>query len=159
MNKTKLLTSLVFALLLLNLGILIFMFLNGQKTERGNKREHNPKEFIIHKLKFDLNQIVDYDKIITVHHETILKLDDSLKIYKNKLYSQLKTTENKPITDSLILKIIQFQTQIEHTHYNHFLDIKKICKPDQMEDYNQLTDELSKMFSNKPPKKERERED
>ncbi|MEC4003482.1 hypothetical protein OX283_002330 [Flavobacterium sp. SUN052] len=153
MNKTKLLTFSVIALLLLNFGILAFLFLSGP-----NGRKHTPREVVIHKLHFDTNQIADYDKLITVHKEKIKSLNDSIKNCKNELYSQLKTTENKSVTDGLFLKIAQFQSQIEQTHFNHFLDIKKLCKPNQFKDYNELTTKLSEMFQSKQHRQRPERE-
>ena len=153
MSKTKLLTFSVIALLLLNFGILAFLFLSGP-----NKRNHEPREVIIHELHFDKNQIVDYDKLISVHKEKIKNLNDSIKNCKNELYSKLKTAQNKSVNDSLFIKIAHFQAQIEQTHYNHFLDIKKLCKPNQLEDYNELTTKLSEMFQGKQQKQRPERE-
>lgn len=150
MNKIKLLTFSVVALLLLNFGILGFLFLSGP-----NQRKHEPREVVIHELHFDGNQIANYDKLIAVHKMTIQNLNDSIRNCKNELYSQLKSSQNKAITESLFMKIAHFQAQIEQTHYNHFLDIKKLCKTDQLEDYNQLTTKLSEMFQGKQQKHER----
>lgn len=150
MNKIKLLTFSVVALLLLNFGILGFLFLSGP-----NQRKHEPREVVIHELHFDATQIANYDKLISVHKDQIKNLNDAIRNCKNVLYSQLKTPQNKTITDSLFMKIAHFQAQIEQTHYNHFLDIKKLCKTDQLEDYNQLTTKLSEMFQSKQQKHER----
>jgi len=51
--------------------------------------------------------------------------------------------------DSLYLKLANYQKQIETTHFNHFLEIKKICNKEQLSDYKYLTEELSKIFSNR----------
>lgn len=153
MNKIKLLTFLVGALLLLNFGILTFLFLSGP-----NGRKHEPREIVIHELHFDKAQISDYDKLISVHKEKIKNLNDAIKKCKNELYSKLKTAQNKSVTDSLLLKIEQFQSKIERIHYSHFLDIKKLCKPNQLEDYNELTTKLSEMFQSKQQKQRPESE-
>ena len=49
--------------------------------------------------------------------------------------------------DRLFLKLADLQKQIETTHFNHFIDIKKLCKKEQLSDYENLTEELSKLFS------------
>ena len=154
MNKQKLLTFLVITLLLINIGLLAFLFLSGPKKNGPIGRNAEPKHIIIDKLHFDETQITEYNKIIKTHIESVNAIDDSIKTYKNKLYNELKNPENKSVSDSLFTKIAGFQAEVEKTHYNHFLDIKKICKPDQLEDYNELTDELAKIFSNKPPRPE-----
>jgi len=149
MEKTKLLTITVIGLLLLNFGTLGFIFLKGPK---GNRPPHGdrpePKEIIIEKLHFDAEQQKDYDKLIKWHRGEITKLDGNIRKAKNELYSQLNQAEtNAKIKDSLIVVINSNQKQIEETHFKHFEDIKKLCHKDQMEDFNSLTEELSKIFS------------
>jgi protein CpxP len=152
MEKTKLLTIAVIGLLLLNLATLGFLFLNGPKGNRpphGGKPE--PKEIIIEKLHFDANQQKDYENLIQWHRSEITKLDDNIRQAKNELYSQLNQSEvNAKAKDSLITVINSNQKQIEETHFKHFEDIKKLCHKDQMEDFNELTEELSRIFAPKP---------
>jgi protein CpxP len=58
----------------------------------------------------------------------------------------------------LFLQIASNQTGIERLHYNHFIDIKKLCIPEQLEDYNALTIELAQIFGPKLPPKDNNRE-
>ena len=152
MEKTKLLTITVIGLLLLNLGTLGFLFLNGPK---GNRPPHEgrpqPKEIIIEKLHFDANQQREYDKLIQWHQEKIRKLDQNIRETKNELYFQLSQPEVVIKTkDSLITLLNFYQNQVEETHFKHFEDIKKLCHKNQMEDFNDLTEELSRIFGSKP---------
>ena len=152
MEKTKLLTITVIGLLLLNLGTLGFLFLNGPKrnhTPREGRQE--PKTIIIEKLHFDAAQQKDYDKLIKWHHGEIKRLDGNIREAKNELYSQLnQATVNTKSKDSLISVINSCQKQVEETHFKHFEDIKKLCHQDQMEDFSELTEELSRIFAPKP---------
>ena len=55
--------------------------------------------------------------------------------------------------------LADLQKQVESVHYAHFMDIKKICRPDQLSDFDKLTKELSRLFSrnarnNPPPPKD-----
>lgn len=148
MNKTKLLSVAVIALLVLNFGILGFLFLSKKHELNGRKM---PREIIIEKLYFDENQIVEYEKIIEEHQKAIRNLDDSIRKTKNELYQLLNEEKiNSAQKDSLYLKLANYQKQIETTHFNHFLEIKKLCKKEQLADYKNLTEELSKIFSHKP---------
>lgn len=152
MEKTRLLTIAVIGLLLLNLGTLGFLFLNDPK---GNRPPHGgrpePKEIIIEKLHFDAQQQKDYAKLIQWHRSEITKLDDNIRQAKNELYSQLNQSEvNVKIKDSLITVVNSYQKRVEETHFKHFEDIKKLCHQDQMENFNELTEELSRIFAPKP---------
>jgi hypothetical protein len=151
MNKAKLLSIAVIALLLLNFGILNFIFLS--KGNRPSDRKM-PREIVIEKLHFDKNQIVAYEKIIEIHQKTIRDLDSSIRETKNELYQLLNSDKiDSEEKDSLLLELASYQKQIETTHFNHFLDIKKICKKEQLSDYNDLTEELGKIFApNRKPK-------
>ena len=154
MNKTKLLSFAVIALLLLNFGILVFLFLSKDKDgPRGRKM---PREIVIEKLHFNDNQIIEYDKKIKIHRETITTLDDSIKVVKNELYQLLNfETVDLVKKDSLYSKLANYQKQVETTHFNHFLEIKAICKKEQLADYKTLTEELSKIFTyGRKPKNE-----
>jgi len=146
MNKTKVLGFAVIALLVLNFGILSFLFFS--KNEDGPRGRKMPREIIIEKLHFDENQIVEYDKTIKIHQENIRNLDDSIKSAKNELYQLLNSdTIDSVKKESLYLKLADLQKQIETTHFNHFIEIKNLCKKEQLSDYENLTEELIKLFS------------
>ena len=103
---------------------------------------------IIEKLHFDTNQQIEYGKLIQWHHGEITRLDDNIREAKNELYVQLNQNEtNVKRKDSLIAVINSNQKQIETTHFKHFEDIKKLCRPNQMDAFNKLTEELSQIFS------------
>ncbi|WP_162128227.1 periplasmic heavy metal sensor [Flavobacterium phycosphaerae] len=155
MEKTKLLTIAVIGLLLLNLATLGFLFLNGPKGHRppmdGMHGRQKPREIIIEKLHFDIAQQKEYDRIIQWHQGEIRKLDQNIRQTKNELYSQLMQPEvNAKTKDSLIAVLNSYQKQIEQTHFKHFEDIKKLCHPNQREDFNDLTEELARIFAPKP---------
>lgn len=158
MEKTKLLTITVIGLLVLNLATLGFLFISGQK---GHKPLHDrpegtqtPREIIINRLHFDVNQQKDYDKIIQWHKGEIKRLDYEVREAKIGLYSQLKESQlDLKVKDSLIAVINTNQKQIETTHFKHFEEIKKLCHQNQLEDFNELTEDLSRIFGpNKPPR-------
>ena len=157
MEKTKLLTITVIGLLLLNFGTLGFLFFSGPKDHKGpHDGRQKPKEIIIKKLHFDAAQQKEYAKLIEWHRGEITKLDRNIREAKNELYSQLLQPEtNIKTKDSLILLINSNQKQIEETHFKHFEDIKKLCHKDQMEDFNELTDELGRIFTSNKPRRPR----
>lgn len=158
MEKTKLLTITVIGLLLLNLSTLAFLVVSDPG---GHKRPNdtpegkpNPGEIIIERLHFDVNQQKEYDKIIQSHKGEIKILDGNIRSAKNELYTHLKQPQaDVKIKDSLIAVINANQKQIEETHFKHFTAIKKLCHQDQLQDFNELTEDLSRIFApNRPPR-------
>jgi len=152
MERTKLLTITIIGLLLINLATLGFVFLNGPKPG-GMPHEGRPlpKDIIIDKLHFDANQQKEYEKLIRWHRGKIDQLDDSIRQTKNTLYSGLTESDtNTKTKDSLIALLNTYQKQVEETHFKHFEDIKKLCKPEQQEDFKALTTELSRIFAPRP---------
>jgi protein CpxP len=151
MEKTKLLTISVIGLLIINFGTLGFLLLsrNGNRPPHGGRPE--PKEVIIDKLHFDKEQQKEYAKLIQWHRGEITKLDGNIRRAKNELYSQLNLAEVDVVkNDSLIDAILYNQREIEEVHFKHFQDIKKLCNKDQIDDFNALTEELSRIFAPKP---------
>lgn len=158
MEKTKLLTLSVIGLLLLNLGTLGFLFLNGNREHRGPHGEGlRPKDIIIEKLHFDAAQQQEYEKLIQWHQGEIRRIDDNIRQAKNELYTQLSQPEtNLTIKDSLVSLLANYQKQIEETHFKHFHDIKKLCHQNQLADFKIVTGELGRMFAPKPHRPEHE---
>ena len=158
MEKTKLLTITVIGLLLLNFATLGFLFISGTKGHKPPhdipEGRHEPKEIIIERLHFDANQQKEYGQLIEWHRGEIRQLEDSIRVSKNELYMLF----NNDIVDekakvTLINEIALFQKQIEATHFKHFEDIKKLCKPEQQVYFNELTEEFGRLFyRNKPPR-------
>jgi periplasmic protein CpxP/Spy len=152
MTKIKLLSIAVVGLLLINFGILAFLFLQKPSSSERGPKHHRPREIIIRKLKFDDEQVNKYDDLIHQHRSAIRILDDSVRDLKTTLYSTLidKSTSH----DSIIQAIAEVQKRIETVHYVHFTQIKSICKPEQIDYFKDLTRELSRLFApgkNFPP--------
>lgn len=151
MEKSKLLALCVIALILLNLGLLAFMF------NRPGRHHQRNREIIIERLHLDQNQIQQYDELIVWHQREIRKIEDNMRQTKNKLYLQLPDTPNENTKDSLINAIADDQKKIERTHFKHFADIRKLCRKEQLPAFDALTQELAQLFSRPqgPPPHER----
>jgi periplasmic protein CpxP/Spy len=152
MNKSKLLIISVVTLAALNIALILVLTLGHSPRPPHNMG--GPKQIVIEKLHFDANQIEAYEELISVHRETIRSKEEEMRVAKESLYHSL-SSNNQDKRDELIAKINIIQKNFEEIHYNHFLDIKKLCKPDQIKDYNELTNELARIFSPQkmPPKR------
>ncbi len=139
MNKNTFYRILIAVLLLTNLSLIGFIFLR--------KPQHpSPKHFIIQKLSFDKEQIENYEKLIKTHQDGILQLELRMKALKNELYALLSKKEASPPNDSIISELGKTQIEIEELNYQHFSEIKKLCRKEQIQAFETLTGELVKLF-------------
>lgn len=140
----------VISLILSNALLLFLLF--GKPRKDGRFGEDRPKNMVIEKLRFDKNQITEYEKLIQKHRRQIREKDNEILKLKNELYSDLKNSQQNPAkNDSIIAKIADVQKQVEYIHFQHFLEIKKLCRPEQKADFDQLAGEISAIFSMRPP--------
>ena len=149
MNKNKLIRIITVVLLLTNIALVSFIFLQKPKHP---KRE-GPRNIIIERLHFDRNQILKYDQFITQHRAKIKQKEKEMIALKNKLYLQLLEENNSSTIDSLQNRIGSVQIEIENIHYRHFDDIHRLCNDDQEKYYAELVKEIAQLFSmhRKPP--------
>lgn len=151
MDKIKLLTISVATLLILNLGIVAFLIINKPGGMGRDNRRANPEEYIVNQLHFNAQQQQEFKALIRIHRNKIDAIDDKIRENKNVLYRQLiQPNCDSKTNDSLILVLTACQKEIETTHFKHFQDIKKLCKKNQLNDFNELTISLSKFFYKSP---------
>jgi hypothetical protein len=150
MNKLKFFQSAFIVMLLINAALAVIIFLRIF----DEKKPPDPKHYIIEKLHFSDKQIVEYERLIKNHQNKIKRLDKALRKNKTELYLVLKA-DNYDKKDSLISNIVSLQTDIEKVHFNHFLEIKKLCNKEQIPYFKELTHDLAKLFAPHPKKKKK----
>ena len=141
-------------LLLINLGMVTFLFLQKQPhqpTLRPPLEDRGPGKLIIERLHFDNIQVAKYEQLISQHQSAIKLLNYKIRTVRNDLYVSLSEESFKG-RDSLIALLTQLHKQVENTHYDHFAAIRKICKSNQLTDFDNLTQDLARFFS--PQRKE-----
>ena len=144
----------VAGLLLINLSLVAFLALRKPMPPPGGSPDREgPKKLIIDKLDFTAEQTAQYEQLIKQHQTEIRQLNDEISRTKNRLYRTLAGDNQSP-KDSLINRLGALQRQVETTHYNHFLALKKLCTPSQQGNFNDLTRELSTYFAQpaQPPR-------
>ena len=152
MKKVKTLQILVVVLILLNLSFLVFHFFIA--------RPHHPdpngiKERIKKELHFNQEQAKDYEKLVKIHQQAMRKLEKEKAKTKYELYLMLE--DKSQVSDKqkeLLAYLGNLQIEIERTHYNHFEDIYKLCKPEQEHYFKKLQKKIAELFDMQgPPRK------
>lgn len=143
MNKIKIFKISTIVLLILNIGFMVFPLIIGPP------HKNSIENIIIKELKLDKEQVKDYKNLITNHVDEITELEHDILLNKELLYIEL-VEPNPEYKDSILSVIGTKYIEIEKTHFNHFVAIKKLCKTkEQTEAFNSLAKELKDVFSNK----------
>jgi periplasmic protein CpxP/Spy len=153
MSKVRLLSLALGLMLLINLTLIFLMFFGRPEGPprgplAGGRGE--PRHVIIRRLHFDERQITTYEELIRKHRIALRELEGEIRKTKTALYKTL-SDEHQIGRDSLENHLGVLQRNMEGIHYNHFAEIRTICRPDQVLDFNALSRELAGFFD--PAKK------
>jgi protein CpxP len=151
MSKVKILTIASVCLLLINFVLIGFILL---APHHYNERI-GPKNLIINKLELDDRQIQQYEKIIMDHRNDVNATHQTISLLKKELYQTLKQDGDSSKKELLFQNISATQKKMEKVHWNHFIELKALCKDNQLKDFDELANELAVLFTpyKKPHKK------
>jgi hypothetical protein len=144
MNKIKFLSIVIMGLLASNLLLIGAFLLHSDEGKRGG-----PKKQIIEKLHFDEAQIQQYEKLITWHEYHSKNTHFQIIDLKKQLYTTLTNDKDNLKKETLLIKIAALEIELERINYQHFKDIKKICRKDQQKYYKHFSQELTNLFNGK----------
>jgi periplasmic protein CpxP/Spy len=122
--KNNGLKYLVAIALLINAATLIFFWYNRppQEGRRGSK----PGRVLLEELKMDEQQVAQFIPLRDQHHKSHDSLLQIIATQRQLLYSQKQAAN-----DTILHKIGLLQEEIERVTYSHFIDVRKICTPEQ----------------------------
>jgi hypothetical protein len=151
MNKIKVLTFSVIALVILNLGMILFFMVIKPREFKNQK--NGSRLFIVEKLHFDEPQKKQFRVLIEQHITKIKLYESTILSTKEVLYLQLSQAKiDLKAKDSLIAVLGNMQKKVETARFEHFKAIKSICNtPQQKEDFNNLTIELAQKIGEPNP--------
>jgi hypothetical protein len=147
MEKTKLLTITVFGLLLLNLGLLLFLWRNGNQhrpPQEGRGAQEKALNYLMDELKFDAAQRTACGVFIQTHRYHMDSLQNINRQNRDRLYENLKTGDS-----TAALSIGAVQSQVELEAFNYFRRIRALCRDDQKAAFDHVIYDAMRMM--KPP--------
>lgn len=148
MNKSLFYQIVIIALLLLN-TFLMFKIYSGESKCDGRYEREDPRQKIIKKLNFNDAQKQQFQDLIEIHHSKVSEKDKEIMALKKKILESL-SHDSVINFDNEYQRIGELRAEIESIHFNHFLDIKSICRADQLEAFNNMTSKLMHHFGKKP---------
>jgi len=142
MSKVKFLTILSIALAVINL-VLIGFFLS--RPHHG-KYKDVPKEYIVKQLNLDKKQVLQYDILIEEHQGKRNVLNEKIMMFQNELYPVVLKEGNVAKKDEILIQLNSIHQELETLHLDHFEQLKKICRADQINQFQALVDKLTDLF-------------
>ena len=154
MSKTRLLSMALVGLLLLNIGIIsVVMLRQDDSLTRRVEDQREPKWIVIERLHFDAKQQEAYQALIDVHKVKHHQLNDECRALKQNLYTLLrKQPVDTVLADSLIAQVALKQQRLEQLNFRHFQDVRAICRPEQIADFDLLVTDLVDIFAHRGPR-------
>ncbi|MBL0912556.1 MAG: periplasmic heavy metal sensor [Bacteroidia bacterium] len=146
MNKYTFYTIIIAGLLISN--VLLVIFALDPSRPRGFDPDR-PRNIIIGRLDLDEEQVRRYDILIQAHRTDIAAKDREIMHCKSELYAYLTQEKGPAPLDSLSGKIGQLQQEVEKIHYAHFLQIRALCRPEQLSAFDALSRDIAGIFN--PP--------
>lgn len=147
--KLKTLYRLIFGVLIVCNGILLFLWIKAPKPPSME----GPKQEIIARLKLDDKQISQYEALIHEHRKSIRSCNERMQKAKQKHFKGLKES-NPQLNQAYLNEMMEIEKEINSIHFEHFLALKLLLRQDQLPAFNVLMDDIAKLLAPKgPPRK------
>ena len=123
MKKNVLLLVLLVFLIVMN-GVLLFLV-----VKKPNRKPGPPRDFIVERLDFNEEQLVEFAEIDETHHQKMRAIDDESRRLKGILFTTRE--ENRVNIDSIgdLIGTLAKERELEVHHY--FKRIEQLCDDKQ----------------------------
>ncbi len=146
MNKTKFLIAAVILLAILNAATLFFLFAKHGGRKPPVRNGGRPfSEFISKQLNFDSAQVTQLQLLRDKHKTELDTLRNEDKMLHDSLSAFVKRGDvDSAKIDSFVARIAYNKKQFELAFFYHFSQIRSLCKPEQLELFNKMVDQMMK---------------
>jgi len=158
MTKTNVLYGIVALLVALNITVLLIVLGMPEPPKEFGHRPPNLGRLIEQELHFDGQQKEKLGELIDSHRAQTGKLDAQIQKIRGTYYESLADNQYTLAQQNQLLQQLgQLQMRIEKGRWQHFMAIKKLCRPEQLDDFSELTKELVRAFpgDHRPPHPQR----
>jgi len=146
----------IIILLVMNLTALSLLWLGRPEVRRLPNGPKNPVEekrrieYLLQKeLGFDKNQTEQYLRLHREHRNQMRLLNREITEIKRQMFDEvLAENPQTELSDSLLKMAQGKQAKVEKLTFQHFLTLKKLCKPEQQDNLKILMHEI---FRPNPP--------
>lgn len=144
-NSNRILWILIGALLLLNLATLGSFWWSSNSTPSHPHKEYRKSGHIFEEIGWDSSQEKAFEEARDRHHMAMRSyIDEQLEIRK-ELFALIGSEEN-PKVAALTQKLGKVRERFERVTFEHFREVRAICKEDQIEQFDSLVQNLGPML-------------
>jgi hypothetical protein len=137
--RTRTLVAVIILLLCLNAGMLVLVLVERPAPARPRQEQRQASEeqprierLLREELGFDQGQIDRYLASKKQQQERMRSLNVQMREWKNKMFDGVLSDDPQPrLSDSLLRKTQEVQNQIEAATFQHLLNLRNICSPEQ----------------------------
>lgn len=156
-KQKRLTMTVIIILILLNLTILTLLWL-GRPTRLRTEapppalEKQRLQHLLRDELGFDQRQIEQFQYLQKMHRDQVRVLQDEIQQLKKQMFDAVLDDNPNPVLSDSLLQLSQDkQAEIERLTFQHFVDLKKLCSPEQQDKLQLL---IHDMFR-RPPQGER----
>jgi Spy/CpxP family protein refolding chaperone len=158
MNSDKFYKIVIIFLMVLNVGTLGFLWLNGKQRE--GRFPPSPREadrMMTDRMKFDEKQLDQFEDLKHEHHEQMIQLHEQAKELHVALFGLLKEKVIDTVKRNNLIQLLQQNSrQKEIVTFDHFRKLRAILRPDQTQYFDGFMEEFSRrIMSPRPSGRER----
>jgi Spy/CpxP family protein refolding chaperone len=146
-SEKRTLVGIIIVLVIVNLGALIVLWIGRPQNgppPKGPATEQKHLQRLMHdELGFDAAQIDTYLQLRQAHREQAQQMEMEIRQLKKQMFDEvLQETPEPALSDSLLRLTQEKQAQLEQLTYQHLLDLKKLCTPEQQKELRLLISEV-----------------
>ncbi|MBK7631729.1 MAG: hypothetical protein IPJ23_13700 [Ignavibacteriales bacterium] len=155
-KQKRYLIFVIVLLVILNLATILMIWLNKPPQHMMQREQRRPEQEKMHiqqllkdELGFDKTQTEQYLKLRKEQQERASLIQNEIQRIKKQMFDEvLKDNPQTSLSDSLLKLSQEKMADLEQLTFRHFLDLKKLCKPDQQDKLKFL---IGEFFHQNPP--------
>ncbi len=150
MTNVKLWKALVAILLAVNIGTLAFMWMH----QPGAGGPPGPGGFLIKSIGFDVAQQTQFARLRDAHQQASRDFRERNGALRSRFYdllamNQVDSTRVQQLVDS----IGEGQKQMEMVTFQHFREVRALCRPEQQPKFDAVIGEALQTMQPPPPRR------
>jgi hypothetical protein len=147
MEKNRFLKIIIVCLLVLNFGVLAFLFFQHKPPGKHDhpRDEGGPAAFIIKELGFDENQVGQFNDLKSEHQDQMREIQDSMRIQRD-MFPDLIVEGDAKKADSVSTEIGKLQKRIEYCTFEHFVKVRALCNDEQKKKFKNIIKDILHMM-------------
>ena len=154
-KQRRYLWIIIIILLIMNITALALLWLGRPEGRRPQSGPPDPIEekirterMLQNELGFNKIQTEQYLRMRQEHRSQAQQLEDEIRQLKKHMFDEVLEESPQPLLSDSLLRLVQEkQANLEKLTFQHFLDLKKLCKPEQQDKLKLLMHEVFRQKS------------